>query len=1038
MSTRYVFPELFHAAGAPILVNNQPRLALRWIFHASLGLPRALFHVWRFEGEADLEDAEPILETIAGGRLVSWADGRAAVAVQLTLSVPGSTVVLRAHSAACGAGHVVDERTIVGPVTPLTVTLTGNPIVSVTVTGATTVLSASIVPLQAFVNNPGWKLIETVGLPVSSPLFDASGYPLNPQGPVGTEVDAVEAAIRRLKEGTPDDGWPANTDRGAAVTPFTPPDPGVLVEKELAPLMEGMNEVFVRGVEPAKQAEEMVELTTAAPRSVHGTAASSTWQARARPAKIYPLGSLLVAAGSDPFAALALGFGTTVDAQSQGAAISRPTRLGIYMVTVEHEVRLALEEPFSFEFMLAGELAAVYLGFNPGRPSPPAGLTARAKLPAGASGVAATLPHMDPPGSFNGRWLQTVQVSWGVPVIDSATDPRPSGYAVAKGLPAAAMDVQNEKRLSGGWVPIVPASAIDKDNPTSIRFVDIGVAEPFPGDPEDLVYSVSAQDWFGRWSNWVSADYHLVAVAPQVPAVRKVDVLLEGDILSMMDAAAAIEFTWDWSYRSPAQVHLRVLTHLPGTAPPATSGSVFSVGGPAVGDHIIDFTAADADTPPLGVQLIAEESQGNLRTYRVELPGLELAFSSLPRIRVTARARATESVAPSRFSAWSRDVDTDAISPIPPPAPTVPAPMQWASVPDPRGVARTELSWTGSAPLYAVYEADETALRRELDEPSADLETPAADRLVALRALDFTSARRAFRRIADRVLVDSLEIALPRGSRLIHFYGIVPISSTGVEGRLPASANSYFAVAAPIVKTPEQPILIARDHGGVVALAVEVAETRVQAGKIEIYRAPSRHRAATIQTMGPPVATVGASLGIRADGLIRWELDDPTPGVPWESVFYRAVAYGETIRDRGEYGGRSLPSRSIEVVPSSALPPSLTDLQVEDMAGHPDHRLVSFFSPATLARTPYGAHAFMVQTIGLDARVATRRIAADELPLFSALPTPGEQPDTIFRFDPTNPRGGRTYAWIPRDVQVVVVEVRDPAGQSTRATWEVT
>jgi hypothetical protein len=1038
MSTRYVFPELFHAAGAPVLVNNQPRLALRWILHTSLGLPRALFHVGRFEGEVNFEDAEPIQEPIGGGRLVSWADGRAAVAVELTLSVPGGTVVLKAHSAARGAGHVVDERSIVGPVPSLTITLTGNPVASVTVMGAATILSVSIVPMQVFVNDPGWKLIETVGLPVSSLLFDASGYPLDPQGPVGAEVDPIDAAARRVKEGTPDVGWPANTDRGAAVTPFTPPDPAALVEKELAPLMEGVNEVFVRGVEPSRQAEEVVEMVIAAPRSVHGTAASSAWQARARPAKINPLGSLLVAAGSDPFAALALGFATTVDAQFQGVAISRPTRLGIYMVTVEHEVRIVLEEPFAFEFVFAGELAAVYLGLDPDRPSPPTGLTARAKLPAGATGIGATLPHMDPPGSFNGHWLQTVQVSWGAPVIDSATDPRPSGYTIAKGLPAAAMDVLNEKRLSGGWVPIVPASATEKDSPTSIRFADTGVAEPLPGDPEDLVYSVSAQDWFGRWSDWVSADYHLISVAPQVPAVRKVDVLLEGDILPTMDAAVAIEFTWDWSYRSPAQMQLRVLTHLPGTAPPATSGSVFSVGGPAAADHIIDFSAVGPDTPPLGVQLIGDETQGDLRTYRVELPGLELAFGSHPRIRVTARARATESVAPGRFSAWSRDVDTDAISPISPPAPMVPAPMQWASVPDPRGVARTELRWSSTAPLYAVYEADETALRRELNEPSADLETPAADRLVALRALDFTSARRAFRRIADRVPVDSLEIALPRGSRLIHFYGIVPISSTGVEGTLPASANNYFAVAAPIVKTPEQPIVIARDRGGGVALTVEVAEPRVQAGKIEVYRAPSRHRAATIETMGPPVATVDASLGIRADGLIRWELDDATPGVPWQSTFYRAVAYGETVRDRGEYGGRSLPSRSVEVVPSSALPPSLTDLQVEDLAAHPDHRLVSFVSTATLARTPYGAHAFMVQTIGLDARVATRRMAADELPLFSALPTPGEQPDTIFRFDPTNPRGGRTYAWILRDVQAVVVEVRDPAGRSTQASWEVT
>ncbi len=283
----------------------------------------------------------------------------------------------------------------------------------------------------------------------------------------------------------------------------------------------------------------------------------------------------------------------------------------------------------------------------------------------------------------------------------------------------------------------------------------------------------------------------------------------------------------------------------------------------------------------------------------------------------------------------------------------------------------------------------------------------------------------------------SLEIALPRGSKLIHFYGIVPISSTGVEGRLPAYGNSYFAVAAPIVKTPEQPVVIARDRDGVIALTVEVAEPRVQAGKIEIHRAPSSHRTSTVEMMGPPVTTIDASLGVRADGKIRWELDDTVPGVNWRSVFYRAVAYGATDRSRGEYGGKSLSSRAVEVVPTTTIPPSLSDIQIEDIAGFPDHRLVSFLTDVTLARTPIGVHTLVVRTVALDASVATRRVAADVLPLFTTTPTPSEQSDSIYRFDPVNPRSGRTYAWVQRDVRAVIVEVMDPKGGTYRLTKEV-
>jgi hypothetical protein len=460
-------------------------------------------------------------------------------------------------------------------------------------------------------------------------------------------------------------------------------------------------------------------------------------------------------------------------------------------------------------------------------------------------------------------------------------------------------------------------------------------------------------------------------------------------------------------------------------------------GGPTVPDFVFDFTGADIETPPAGVEAITEESLGNLRTYRVEIEGIQLPLGSVPKIQATARARATERVVPARLSAFSPEVRTTVASPILPPAPFVPAAMWWASIPDPRGVARTRLQWSATAPLYAVYLADETALRRELDQPSADLEIAAADRLPALRALDFSQARRAFRRVADRVAANSLEIELPRGSKLIHFYGVIPINAAGVEGTLPVSGNAYFAVAAPLIRIPEIPILIARDRGGVVSLLVEVSEFRVQAERIEIYRAPSRHRAVATEHAGPPVLISDESTGVRSGGSIRWTLEDSDPGAAWQSVFYRAVAYGKSELIRGEYGGVSPSSPAIEVVPGSPLPPPLSDLQIEDVATEPNHRLVSFDTRVTLARTPYGLHVFAVQTIGQDATVVTRRTAADSLPLIgTTLPTPAEQPDSIFRFDSVNPRSGRTYAWVPKHIRAVVVEITDPAGRTTRETLE--
>ncbi len=74
----------------------------------------------------------------------------------------------------------------------------------------------------------------------------------------------------------------------------------------------------------------------------------------------------------------------------------------------------------------------------------------------------------------------------------------------------------------------------------------------------------------------------------------------------------------------------------------------------------------------------------------------------------------------------------------------------------------------------------------------------------------------------------------------IHFYAIVPVSVTGVEGGLPSAGNDYIAVAVPDVQIAEPPTLIARDQGGVVSLRVEVAETRVPVSRVEIFRAAQR------------------------------------------------------------------------------------------------------------------------------------------------------------------------------------------------------
>lgn len=1038
MSTRYVFPELFHVTTQTIVSGDKSHSALRWILHPSLGLPRAVFQVWRFGGTLAPKKVAFTSKVYGiSDHVMAWGGG-ASAAVLLTVDVSAGTATFDAYSAGSGAGHLVDEKTVTGPVTGVNVVLYGCPVGSVVIKGSAVIQSVSILPVNDFVNDPGWKLVETVGLPVSSPDYNGTGYPLDKQGPVGAETDPVEAAIARVKNGSPDAGWPTTTDIGTSVPSFIRPDPVMLVKKEVAQVVQSLAQLLRDVANPAEQADHEVTIVTTAPKTIHGVPAPQVWQERAKPATVKPLASLLVSAGLDAYAALALGFGTTLDTTPPPAGVARLAAAasqnnpsGAFMITVKHQVTLKLKLGSfnaTFPFVINGEMAAFCFRQKSISPAVPAGLAALA--PAGSS-------RLDPPQTTDGPWLQTVRLSWLRPVTQLAWMARPTGFAIAGQMPGQPMTMKIQQRVSGGWTPFAPALSGDNAN-ASVTFSDQGVPEPMPGTAPGLVYAVAAQDWFGRWSAWTSTDYTRVIIAPQIPAPLKVDLSVQDSTLPQRQASAIVEFSWDWSNRRPATITLRVLVYEEGSAIPTVPASVYAVGGPASPDMVIDFHTATIDTPPTGVTLIAAESDDTVKKYSATINGINLDYAVHQKTKVTVRMQAVERFDPTRPSQWSRDISTAVVSPVPPPAPFVPSPMWWSSVPDPKGISRTTISWAHTADRYTIYLADETALARELDLPSPDLEIAPADRLPQLRAADITKARRAFRRIADRLTESSLRVDLPRGSRLIYFYGIVPIGANGVEAPLPAQANSYFAVAASSINTPEVPVLIVRQRNGVISLSVDASENRFPVTRVDVFCTSRKYNAVSAEHMGSPIFTLNEATGVRNGKTISWTVTDGNVYAPWQSVFYRAVAYGKADPLHGEFEGRSLPSGTAELVPMSASLPALVDVQVTDDSNWPAYKLVSFASDVTLAKTSLGAHSFTVKTYDQALQFKSRSISADLLPLIGAtLPTPDEQKETVFRYDAANPRAGRNYAWIPNDTSTVIVEVTDPSGKTSRETKKI-
>jgi hypothetical protein len=1039
--SRSVRPNLFEVWGAPVVVENVERRGLRWMLADALGLPTVAFQVWGWVDK--LPTSQRTLTSgfpLPGVRVLRWSGGRV-IALQLTVDVPaGETVVLRAMTGPTGSGQVADLETVLGPVTGRSVLLSASAIGSVTVTGSAAVATtATVLPVAAVIDGPGWRLLDRVGLPADSRF--AGRYSLDPQGHPGADQSPPDAAIGRVKAGLPDTGWAPVTDLGIAAPPFDKPDASSLVTQDLDAVLDAVAKLLSVEPDPARHAETWVNIGMRAPESIHGVAGSARWQARSA-GRVRPLGSLRLAAATDPAAALALGYGTTLDrragqqqpdvavgrahpgvavagahAGTAVAAAAANPGLALYMVTVTHKVVLP-DIPVIGELVIDGDLTAFHLVVPPEPVDVPAG-------------VAVAHTGLDRPAAVDRPWLEIAEVSWVTPVAVAAQRPVPATYAVLRADGAAAPSPLLEKRFAGGFEPFAASSAPEAEPPPRVRFDDRGVPEAFPGDDPHVVYSVAAQDWFGRWSGWRSVDYTRSAVAPQVPAVS--NVVVSPDSGGPPGAASAsVDVTWDWSNRTPASISIRtqVLASPAGLGP--GTGSVLRVGGPVVPDHVVDFSAATEDTPPGTVEVV-ERRTGDLRTYTVTVPGLVIDHALADRIDVQMSASSVERVRPAVQGAFSQPVSTTLVNPAPPPPPFVPAPMVWASLPDPAGVSRVTLTWTGSAPTYTVYAADETAVARELGLASPDLDLPPVQRLVALRSADIPASRRAFRRVASAVPQRSHGVELPRGSQLIHFHAVVGVSANGVESAFPAASNDFLAVATPALARPETPTLRAHGRVDAVGLEIEVAQPVVEVERVEVFRVVGRLRAGTLEAAGPPVMALPASAGTRAGGVVRWSVVDADPLPAWRTVCYRAVAWADGDPGAGVVPGRSDPTAVVEAVLPSVTDPDVTDPQAEDV-GEPGVLLASVATTAPRERTHRGAHRATVTVLGPAATVTVRRGDLDGIPLVIGALPPADGP-TLFFHHPSDPALARLATRVPDDTVAVTFEVADPARRTTRQSW---
>ncbi|CCF85652.1 hypothetical protein [Nitrolancea hollandica] len=888
---------------------------------------------------------------------------------------------------------------------------------------------------QEMANLPGWEPVEIVGLPVDDSWAN-SQYLLDGQGPVGNRMDPREAALRRLQLGAPRIGWPQLTSGALSLPPWEPCDLNDYLKELLqGRLLRGIRTMLTENPDPLAHAAfverevEPANLRRLKPRLFGTDASAGAAIEQPSRAEWHPLGLLALSAGSDPLASLALGFGTALF-DNEG---------DMYMVSVRHRLTIANQE---FEFELAGVVT----------------MNSQALAPKAPTGLSATLLNRNRPLVLDGPGSDSVGVRWTRPLNPafSAQPPTaayPSSFAVGRFGPGphdAQILLTRRPEPLTGWLPFVPSQPAEAQpvlfndhlNRATIVSGEV-VADPVP---MLATYAVAAQDIFGRWSTWRTTGYNATGEAPQAPSILAVQLDPSGEL--------TVDFSWDWSNRSPEFMELtaafeddpanRLFTarlQFGGDIQPETAGK-----------QVIPLTPGRAESTGWGTPQDAGQPEPGVRYYRLSTT-VPLSFGGKRSRTLLVQARGQCHVHQVKIPNWNVSAfgppkKAMIYDPAPPPPPRVPEAPQWASLPDVAGVSRAVLSWSGDPSVagYALYEVTETALLAALGRPGPDTAQPFTDRLAVLRYANLPALRSSFRRVRDDLIppgtpMTSFEVALPRGSAVLHLYAVTAFSHNQQESAWPSNSKQFIAVAAPRLAVPDAPALEANPTSVNGQPAVNL-RIMVGAGspvkQIELYRTRDELLAASVDTMGPPIVTLnvtGAELAFTDTTM--------TPG--WRRIWYRAVAWSADDDLKGLVAARSPSSAKISVLLPPQTAPAVADLRVNEPGSTQSESLVSWSSNAPVPVTPLGPH-----TAALEATDGTGNFTLhlsgrlDTMPFFNSLadlPPANPADRKIIRVGVPGTPPYRFFSWVPRPAPdqafQVTAKMIDPLGRIGRFTADV-
>lgn len=906
-------------------VSGRPaEIHLRWACAPRLGVPPAPFSVWTRGRLYNPLQATAVTPRAAdGGLLLTWTDQAAMVEMQCDVIDPERSVALFAlhggHTLHHAVAAVAERPT--GPQVTLRVRTSG-------ATGALLVNGRNPVlrlqNLNDLVNAPGWRLLERVGLPVARP-WNGTTYDTSDQGLVDAPTRPADAATQRLRRGGPPIGWPVLTGSGQRAPEWRAPDPQRLLKEIQQDLLPQISALYQPGVSPRQQADELTSprIDSRLPAQV----------------ELPPLHLLTLTAATDPFLALATGFGT-----AYGRDID-PDRLPFghvdFLVTADYPAPTPDADMVTM---------CAFVPWPPAHTQvvPPTNFTAE------RAGLLA-------PGARDRPWRETVRLSWDR-TPETAGFGRPTGGVAAR-VEGSQMTSLVPRRAAGDYRPLLLSDDGPEGSPGADRtaLVDGGVSID-PGSGKRLaVYAATVQDVFGVWSPWAEVSYQGPEPGLPLPRLLSLNLAATWSGSAVCPATLDAEVSVDWAERTPLSLDLAlVFFPMPNAAaalpadiapehPAPTGGFRREVTLPFSGDTLngagdvgVDHlnTTGDGLSPPGD----AQGQQG--RRYRLHVPVPTLDFTATPRWGVAAWIRTTLRVPPVT-GAWTpiSPARASAASPVPviPLALPQPPGVPIGSLPDAGGRAHVRVFWSlpagADVARVVVWEVTESALRQVAGlQARVPKGTTPSERLQALYAaydeLKPDRRRSVFRRLLE---VDGsahdVDIALPRGSTDIHLFALTTITPAGVESPWPEPEVPHTALqaaAAPRLRRPDAPsVRSVMGDGGTVTFSLR-SRSRVEVREFRLYRTRVEAAARSVETMGPPFAVVAdpVEAGAPPSGATSEKVYQGTwsghLGDDWDEWYVRAVAVPADFVPLEAVRGTL--SEASDILTLSVLPTAAPDL----------------------------------------------------------------------------------------------------------------